>query len=137
MPSFRNILVPIDFSPASAQVLRWAAGLAQATGGRLDVLHVCALHEQGPAEAEERMQGAVPAACRPFVEQQRVVRALTADLGIVHEARAAKSDVIVMGTHGASGFAHILLGSVAQRVVQLAGCPVFTIRPDGQVFQRP
>lgn len=48
---------------------------------------------------------------------------------IVESARDSKADLIVMGTHGRHGMAHLLLGSVAERVVRIATCPVLTVRP--------
>jgi len=49
---------------------------------------------------------------------------------IVDTAKTLKADLIIMGTHGRTGFAHMLMGSVAEKVVRTAGCPVLTVRPE-------
>jgi nucleotide-binding universal stress UspA family protein len=142
---FRRILVPHDFSDPATAALRVAAGLAGAKG-RLAVLHVVTpfqpvtgmpMAEAGvwipPAEivAEEkksleklvartlRGRGAPRAECRveigdPF---QRIMDA------------ARRADTIVMATAGRTGLAHLLIGSVAEKVVRHAPIPVLTVRP--------
>jgi nucleotide-binding universal stress UspA family protein len=137
MVAFKRILVPIDFSPHSAYMLEWAAAFARGTGGRLELLHVCALHAEGVKEAEAEMQAVVPADIADVVGSRRVVRAISADLGILHAAREDGADVVIMGTHGRSGFKHVLMGSVAERVVQLAECPVLTVPHPEHRFERP
>jgi nucleotide-binding universal stress UspA family protein len=137
MTGFARILCPTDFSEPAREALAWAAEFARSFGGTIDVVHVCALHEAGPAEAEAEMATAVPAEYDDVVLGKRVVRALSAELGILNEARSGKADLIVMGTHGRSNLKHVLLGSVAERVVQLSHCPVLTVRPAGHTFERP
>jgi nucleotide-binding universal stress UspA family protein len=56
---------------------------------------------------------------------------------IVRYARERNMDLIVMGTHGRSGLAHALLGSVTEKVVRKASCPVLTVRPEGHQFVMP
>ena len=56
---------------------------------------------------------------------------------IVHQAKHMKADMIVIGTHGRSGLPHMLLGSVAEKVVRTASCPVLTIRPEAFQFELP
>ncbi|HWM86759.1 MAG TPA: universal stress protein, partial [Kofleriaceae bacterium] len=56
---------------------------------------------------------------------------------VVREAREGGFDLIVMGTHGRTGLRHALIGSVAEKVVRKAPCPVLTVRPPGQEFERP
>src|SRR5262249_43964504 len=58
-------------------------------------------------------------------------------LEILHTAQAEGSDLIVLGTHGRTGIAHVLMGSVAERVVQKAPCPVLTIRHPDRKFKHP
>jgi nucleotide-binding universal stress UspA family protein len=133
----RRILVPVDFSDSTGHTLAYAAEIARAFGARLEVLHVCALHEEGVAEASREMEGVVPEALADVVESCEIVRALSPDLGIIHAARERSAGLIVMGTHGRSGLGHVLLGSVAERVVQLAGCPVLTVRHPNHRFEHP
>jgi universal stress protein A len=56
---------------------------------------------------------------------------------IVNAAREYESDLIVMGTHGRTGVAHVLLGSVAEAVLRLTNCSVMTVRPDAFRFELP
>jgi nucleotide-binding universal stress UspA family protein len=56
---------------------------------------------------------------------------------IIHEAELRRADLIVMGTHGRTGLEYMLLGSVAEKVIRRAKCPVLTIRPDAFQFQMP
>jgi len=56
---------------------------------------------------------------------------------LVRQAEESQADLIVIGTHGRSGLAHLLLGSVAEEVVGTAPCPVLTIRPDAFQFELP
>lgn len=122
-----RILVPTDFSSASEQALRQAAVLARAHDVPIHVLHVLALHGADPQEAEAKLPDCVPEDVEPHVQDRTIERALTAETGIVHASQPG--DLIVMGTHGRSGLKHVLLGSTAERVVQLAAVPVVTVRP--------
>jgi nucleotide-binding universal stress UspA family protein len=65
----------------------------------------------------------------PFVETRTSVELGTPETNIVDRARASRADLIVLTTHGRTGLAHVLLGSVAERVVRHAECPVVTVRP--------
>lgn len=137
MAAHQDILFATDFSDGAGHALRWAAAFARAFGARIRVVHVLALHDADPAAAESAMGDAVPAEFDDVVETREIVRALTAELGVVHAARRHGADLIVLGTHGRGGLGHVLLGSVAERVVQLAGCPVLTVRPPDQTFSVP
>lgn len=140
-----HILVPMDFSPGSDAALAWARDLAQQCGARLTLLHVVTdpravgfmtpevyvpavpeTQQRMLREAKERLERAIP-------EDERGRFAVTVDarLGDVAEnileaAREQHADLIVMGTHGRHGLAHLLLGSVAERVLRNASCPVLT-----------
>ncbi|MDR7523356.1 MAG: universal stress protein, partial [Armatimonadota bacterium] len=137
-----------DFSASSDAALEWAQALGQAFGARLILLHVVdttasglmggpggvlmppppqALLDDLRAEAKTSMAALaarVPGAETRIVEgspRQEILRA----------AAEMKADLIVMGTHGRSGLAHLLFGSVAEHVVRHASVPVFTIRRTG------
>jgi universal stress protein A len=135
----RRILVPVDFSESSRDALRYARGLAQALGASMDVLHVIespkGMLAGGPPEvadedeARTRLReflasaggaGSVPTTDR--VERgnphERIV-ALAGQSGI---------DLVVMGTRGLTGRAHVLVGSVADTVVRTCPRPVLTVR---------
>jgi nucleotide-binding universal stress UspA family protein len=134
-----HILIPLDFSPDAERALDDAIELAQCFQARLTLLHVIHLPpmadthvafylaeieagaQQGMETYHKRVQEAgVAATIRiahgvPFQE-------------IIDIAKDSAADLIMMGTHGRTGMPHLLLGSVAERVVRLAPCPVLVTR---------
>jgi nucleotide-binding universal stress UspA family protein len=137
MSTYRRILVPLDLSEPSAHALETAVEFARHLGAKLDVLHVVPLNGLGEKQAVAELARAVPAALDDVVTSRRVVKALAPELAIVEAARNGPADLIVMGTHGRTGLKHVTLGSVAERVVQLAPCAVLTVRPQGYAFEPP
>jgi nucleotide-binding universal stress UspA family protein len=141
-----TIVHPTDFSEEADQAEKEATALARRLGADLVLLHVS-------VEAPLYGEGAfgTPDLARIYESQARWAEdrlaaradALTKDgiptrwrrrVGIVHEticevAREERADYIVIGTHGRSGIARAMLGSVADRVVRTAPCPVVTVRP--------
>ncbi|MFO0572112.1 MAG: universal stress protein [Polyangiaceae bacterium] len=144
----RRILVPVDFSACSRAALEHAAMLAKSFNATIDLLYVW----EAPAfVAPEAMVGAAgttqtlaqlasdqaEVAMREFAAQAREegieIAATRVEQGdpahtIVELAERENYDLIAMGTHGRSGFAHFLLGSVAEKVVRRAARPVLTVR---------
>jgi nucleotide-binding universal stress UspA family protein len=154
MKIFRRILVPHDFSEAATTALRVAAGLAKRHGGRLTVLHVVTPYQPVtylPEVAGWISDREIVAGAKRSLDElvRRELKGNGApparfdvDLGdpstrIVDAARNA--DSIVMGTEGRTGLSHLLLGSVAEKVVRHSPIPVLTIRPAGsrKVRRRP
>lgn len=143
-PPVSRILVPVDFSPHSEEALRYAAALATGLGATLEVIHVAENPTVSASWHSEIAAMHPPDLERISVEDAgRRLEALTAALGaqavttvragapaqtIVAHARASGAGLIVMSTHGRTGLAHVLLGSVAERVVRHAPCAVITIR---------
>ncbi len=143
--NIRSILAPIDFSDHARVSLRYAAELASLTGARLDILHV--LHEpQRPVlydagiislyAFKADIEGKVLKEMETFYTElaipvkevtYNVARGYTAD-EISQFAKEEADGLIVMGTQGLTGFGHMLLGSVTEKVVRVASAPVFTIR---------
>ena len=140
----QRILVPIDFSENAASVIEWAAHLAEEHGSRIILFHAYHLpvefqQYEGAylppdywagvkTEAEQslrRYQGELE---QRGIEVEGVVREGYAATAIVDEAASQKADLIVIGTHGLSGLKHMLLGSIAERVVQKSPCPVLTVK---------
>ena len=136
-PNCRRILVGVDFSESTPGVLELAAAVARAFGGKLEILHVLVLNESDTVTAESELARCVPPQMADLVSGRRMARALSADLGLLTAARETGADLVVLGTHGRSGLSHVMLGSVAERVVQLAECPVLTVRRPGHEFKRP
>jgi nucleotide-binding universal stress UspA family protein len=142
MPTmFTRILVPTDFSRPSEQALVYARTLAQRFGASLHLLHVVnrpLLAEGLAAEAFLNESTAMESDMVEVAQQRLRKQAPDAASANVVFGYAAKSivqhasqlgiDLIVMGSHGRTGIAHILLGSVAEAVVRMAPCPVLTVR---------
>ncbi|MGO9057345.1 MAG: universal stress protein [Candidatus Binataceae bacterium] len=138
---FNKILCPIDFDH-SLHALDFAIRLAWQNDAKLCVLNVAAI-PIGAAElssgldepfwevtAKTRLELLVEQKLVNAVEYELMTRSGDAAAGILLAAADAGVDLIVMATHGRSGISHFFLGSVAERVVREANCPVLTIRPD-------
>ena len=144
---FSRILVPTDFSPPSDAALEYARILAAKFGSSLQILHVI---DDPTASSEFVADGFAPSTeeirtgliehamgrldhLLTLVDRARYHAYADAVLGlpaqaIVDYAGATGTGLIVMGTHGRTGLAHLLMGSVAEQVVRTAPCPVLTVR---------
>jgi nucleotide-binding universal stress UspA family protein len=143
MIELKNILVAIDFDDASMTALTYGRTLARTFGARLHVLHVLENSflravandprhvESGVARRLEETLAAGDA----DIESVPIVRRSDSPADeVVNYARAEGIDLIVMGTHGRPGVAHFLMGSVAEKVVRTAPCPVLTVRHPEREF---
>lgn len=144
MINLKTILVPTDFSECSDAALRYGRALASAFGATLHLLHVVQdpytqpwaaeafpaplgdMLNEWQAQARDRLCKVIPEAERPTTMVTTVVGSPA--LEIVRYASEQGIDLIVIGTHGRGPFGHMLLGSVAERVVRKAPCPVLTVR---------
>ncbi len=154
--SVRNILVPTDFSDHAAHALHYAASLGERFGATIHLVHVNTLHGyRGEAElpAFPDMSPFLERADRAARQQldagvdhgglaeanvvKALLRAVDAHEAIVEYAKGKGVDVIVMATQGRTGLARTLLGSVAERVVRFAPCPVLTVRKGDRGFVDP
>jgi len=146
MTRIKTILVPIDFSPASDAARRYAEALARSLGSRIHLLHVvadpflydpwgtsagtagtAALMEEFDRQARRHLARLVPAR-GPLA--RRIVTATAPGFAvpeILDYIRKKKIDLVVMGTHGRGALGHVLLGSVAEKVVRLSPVPVLTV----------
>ena len=88
-------------------------------------------------EAEKALDKLLPEASQLGVRVVRALRMGNPYVEIVQYAEETETDVIVVGTHGRGGLAHLILGSVAEKVVRKAHCPVLTVRPAGHQFVKP
>ena len=150
MMHVKNILVPVDFSEYSKVALRYGLELARKLDAAVTVLHINwipaayvgldvmmpTLPEGGQtiqdythAQAQEHLAALVDEVAKPDGPViHREVRAGDAAKGIIDRAGEDDVDMIVMGTHGRSGLDHWLIGSIAEKVVRSAPCPVLTVR---------
>lgn len=142
MCTIKRILVPTDFSQASEAALGCATALARAFGAELYLLHVPGtagetFEADFPVGAFEQngwgpRAGAAPAGTA-VLRTEYAIRIGEPAHEILRYANDRDVDVIVMGTHGRQGMAHMFVGSVAERVVRAADCPVVTIRPSSRL----
>jgi nucleotide-binding universal stress UspA family protein len=138
MLAIRRILVPTDFSDAAGHALRYAIELASKLGSEIDLLHVWQLSAYASPISElaksveedltRELEGVVARYGAHGVVLRHHLRLGVPYVGIVEAANDLECDLIVMGTTGRTGLQHFLLGSVAERVVRTASCPVLTIR---------
>ncbi len=143
----RTILVPIDFSPNAAAVLDWAAHLAEEHECPLVLLHAYHLPvdfqqlegaylppdfwTQVKNDAAANLESHAEALRARGLRVETVLREGYPASVIEEEAETRNVDLIVIGTRGHTGLKHLLLGSVAERVVQKAPCAVLTVKsPD-------
>lgn len=134
-----TIVFPTDFSPASETALAVATAVARTTGARLVIVHV--KHEPQPEEALEaaadpdsqalaRMLDEIRPGDQAVPHTHRLLSGLAAEQ-ILELAEQERADLIVMATHGRTGLARLLLGSVAEEVVRRAPCAVLTVKHRG------
>ena len=154
MEKITKILAPTDLSELSEAGVRYALNLAKAVGAEVTVYNVVSSEElmrygermrgkivgdpgvTPPASVLEKYQVALGAFLEhhfsdvmPGVKVHEKVEIGTPEINIVEQAKKEGSDLIVISTHGRSGLTHILLGSVTEKVVRRAPCPVLSIRP--------
>lgn len=155
MITLERILFPTDFSECGRAAEKYAQALAERFGAELHILHVLAdvammLPEPASAlslpqnylvdmklEAEQALDKILPERAGGGSRTIRATRMGNAFVEIVDYADEKNIDLIVLGTHGRGGLAHMFLGSVAERVVRKAHCPVLTVRPTGHQFVTP
>lgn len=139
----RHILVPHDFSDTAEHALSFALDLAGKLEARITVLHAFEPPNYGYPDgltvtvevtgnirraAQAALEGVVTRVRRPGVEVRAFLREGTPWREIDACAKELQVDLIVMGTHGRQGLARALLGSVTEKVVRTAPCPVLTVR---------
>ena len=158
MPEISKILLATDFSDDSINARHFAEELARKFSSEVIVLHVdqpmapVMVSELGPAfdvgamnQIAEEQRLAAQREIDRIVTQLRdaqikarsLLRVGAPFVEIIHAAQTENVDLIVVGTHGRTGLAHVLLGSVAERVVQKAGCAVLTVRHPDRRFKHP
>ena len=145
MLKFKRVLCPVDFSDDSKVALAYAADIVRAAGGELLVLHVVEpilypveygmapvptvdLESTATANARMKLEELVTEEVTAGVSVSTKVIFGRADTQVCDFASEGDFDLIVLATHGLTGLKHLLLGSVAERVVRHAPCPVLTVK---------
>ena len=155
MLTLKTVLVPTDFSDASESALRYGKAMARAFGASLHVVHVMEdllahawaaevyvasmpqLRDEIEKESRQRLGTLLTDGERTELRAETALLAGNPFLEIVRYAKAHNIDLIVMGTHGRGPIAHMLLGSVAEKVVRKSPCPVLTVREAQHEFVMP
>src|SRR5476651_131525 len=150
----KKILLPTDFSNYSAAATKYACELATKFDAELHLLHTLETHltstpnfgfgldlpknmSESKAAAEKSLAGVLDP---KWASGRRVIQAVvegSPKVEIIQYARKHNIDLIVLATHGRTGLAHVMMGSVAESVVRTAPCPVLTVRPEGHQFVMP
>ena len=140
----RHILVPTDFSEYANDAVDYAIELAKTLQARLTLLYVPYLSPLMVGEvppsvfnetlqemetwAQQQMQASLERAQRAGIQSESAIVAGVPFQTIIETVQSRNVDLIVMGTHGRTGLTHVLMGSVAEKVVRLAPCPVLVTR---------
>jgi universal stress protein A len=150
----RRILLPTDFSNYATAATKYACELATRFDAELHLLHTLEIHigsapsfvmglalpnyiHESRTAAEKSFAGVLDP---KWSIGRTVVQAVlegSPKVEIIRYARQQDIDLIVLATHGRTGLAHALMGSVAESVVRTAPCPVLTVRPEGHQFVMP
>jgi len=144
MPEFKHIMLPLDFSEHCDRVAEYAAWFARVTGATVHLVHVVAnpadpiyepqevpywiMVEHSEQKARALLEDAAQR-CLPR-ETHLEYHLLTGDAyeKLMEAAERIQPDLIVMSSHGRSGVKHLVMGSVAEKIVRHATCPVFIVR---------
>jgi universal stress protein A len=153
--SIQRILFPTDFSESARQAQDYACSMASKFAAELHVLHVVSDPAPLPPitgfptslqndplpqiirDAENHLSNQLEDALKKISRALRVVRVVRAGDAvpqIIDYAQSHEIDLIILGTHGRTGLSQLLIGSVAEKVVRLAACPVMTIHPRNHRF---
>ena len=146
----KKILVPIDFSPPSKNAFKYAIRFAEEFGGELTLLYVLepqsmaglmaipevtAFIENDIVAAGKNLRSLIASVRHTAIERPRwKVRGGLPSHEIVEAAKEMDVDLIVLATHGYTGWKHFCIGSTAERVVRAAPCPVLVVREKEQEF---
>ena len=149
----KTILCPVDFSEISANAMEYAVFLASHHHAELLLLHVVEYLQEfeqyqilvfTSQELVEKMEQQAHEELNKLTEQikktvkvETVVRQGKPFVEIIKEAKEKDMDLIVMGSHGRTGISHMLMGSVAEKVVRKANCPVLIVRDKNTQFDIP
>ncbi len=144
----RRVLVPVDFSDHSQNALRYAVAFASQFGAELILVHIVeqmvypgdwmypplASSDFATEKREQILERLKQLSAGVGVKARQIVRLGRAWQEVVEIAKEQKADILIIATHGYTGLKHVLLGSVAEKIVRHAPCPVLTVRPEERDF---
>ena len=147
---FTKILYPVDFSSYAEEILEYALAITNRFNSELHLIHVIPnlnyftpyesfLTPENMASIESNIESEVDRDFDKLIKSVtvpvvKVIKSGVTFVEIIEYIKEAGIDLVVMGTHGRSGIEHILIGSVAEKVVRKAPCPVLTVRPKDKKF---
>tara|TARA_B100001079_G_scaffold95701_1_gene82065 strand:- start:470 stop:928 length:459 start_codon:yes stop_codon:yes gene_type:complete len=149
MIDIKNILCPVDHSDCSKEALKYAVSFAIKDNSKLYLLHVidiCAFDEsinamtpQIPddetlAQLKTKLLDCIPEEMRDDMNVEALVVQGIPFVEIISTAKRNDVDMIVLGSHGRTGISHMMMGSVSEKVVRKAPCPVLTVRKSDHKF---
>ncbi len=152
MISLKKILCPIDHSDCSKEALKYAVSFAMKDEAKLYLLHIIdirsfndslvAMSPQIPDEEtleqlRMKLLDCIPEDIRDDMDVEATVIQGIPFAEIISTAKEKEIDMIVIGSHGRTGISHMMLGSVSEKVVRKAPCPVLTVRQTGHEFKMP
>ena len=145
----KNILCPVDHSDCSKEALKYAVSFAIKDNSKLYLLHVIdirtfdesinAMTPQIPddktlAQLKTKLLDCIPEEIRDDMDVEALVVQGIPFVEIISTAKKNDVDMIVLGSHGRTGITHMMMGSVSEKVVRKAPCPVLTVRRSDQKF---
>jgi nucleotide-binding universal stress UspA family protein len=155
MIDLKKVLVPVDFSDSSDIALRYGRALAGAFGASLHIIHVvqepyaqpwaveaygfsmATLQEDWIKEANAKLEGLLTVTDKSTLKATAITILGHPVSEILRFAADERIDLVVMGTHGRGPLGHMVMGSVAERVVRHAPCPVLTVHESEREFVIP
>jgi len=154
MIQLKKVLVPTDFSEYSQHALQYGLSFSKEYRAQMILLHVIEdpfypstganfgfdmedYFRRMEDDSRERMARMVPPEIEKEISVERIVARGSAFLEIIRLAKERGVDMIVLATHGRTGLAHVLMGSVTEKVVRKAPCPVLVVRKAQHEFVMP
>ena len=152
MISLKKILCPIDHSDCSKEALKYAVSFAMKDEAKLLLLHIIDIRsfndgleamsiqipdEETLEQLRVKLLNCIPEEIRDDMDVEALVVQGIPFAEIIGTAKEKDIDMIVIGSHGRTGISHMMLGSVSEKVVRKAPCPVLTVRQLGHEFVMP
>jgi nucleotide-binding universal stress UspA family protein len=147
---FKKIVCPVDFSEFTDEIIEYGVSIAKKFDAELHLLHIIpnlnyftpyesfltpenlvAMERSIEREIEKDFENTIKKIDMPV---KKAIKTGVTFVEILDYIKTEKIDLVVMGTHGRSGFEHILLGSVAEKIIRRAPCPVLTVRPKAKIL---